>query len=149
MKGTLTLRLLLALWMTVVGTCVLQAQQRTYSGVVTGSDCTAVAGASVTVQGTTVGTATDLDGRYSINAQVGSTLNFSFLGMKSVSVTVGNTQTINVTLEDDAQSLEDVVVIAFGTAKKKDLTGSLSSIDSEIIEGQLYDIPFREILAER
>ncbi len=136
MKGTLTLRLLLALWMTVVGTCVLQAQQRTYSGVVTGSDGSAVAGASVTVQGTTVGTATDLDGRYSINAQVGSTLNFSFLGMKSVSVTVGNTQTINVTLEDDAQSLEDVVVIAFGTAKKKDLTGSLSSIDSEIISSQ-------------
>jgi len=134
MKGTL--RLFLTLCMAVLSMTLVQAQERTYSGVVKGSDGQPIIGASVEVVGTTVGTSTGLDGDYTIKAKQGSKIKYSFLGTKSVTATAGASTTINVTLEDDAQSLEDVVVVAYGTAKKKDLTGSISSIDSKLISSQ-------------
>ncbi|MFR4024662.1 MAG: carboxypeptidase-like regulatory domain-containing protein [Alistipes indistinctus] len=98
---------------------LVQAQERTYSGVVKGSDGQPIIGASVEVVGTTVGTSTGLDGDYTIKAKQGSKIKYSFLGTKSVTATAGASSTINVTLEDDAMGLEEVVVQAFGTAKKK------------------------------
>ena len=115
---------------------LVQAQERTYSGVVKGSDGQPIIGASVEVVGTTVGTSTGLDGDYTIKANQGSKIKFSFLGTKSVTVTAGGSSTVNVTLEDDATALDEVVVQAFGTVKKKDLTGSVSSIDSKLISSQ-------------
>ena len=126
MKGTL--RLFLTLCMAVLSMTLVQAQERTYSGVVKGSDGQPIIGASVEVVGTTVGTSTGLDGDYTIKANQGSKIKYSFLGTKSVTVTAGGSTTINVTLEDDAMGLEEVVVQAFGTAKKKDLTLSLIHI---------------------
>ena len=134
MKGTL--RLFLVLCITALSMTLVQAQERTYSGVVKGSDGQPIIGASVEVVGTTVGTSTGLDGDYTIKANQGSKIKYSFLGTKSVTVTAGGSTTINVTLEDDAMGLEEVVVQAFGTAKKKDLTGSVSSIDSKLISSQ-------------
>ena len=134
MKGTL--RLFLVLCITALSMTLVQAQERTYSGVVKGSDGLPVIGASVEVVGTTVGTSTGLDGDYTIKANQGSKIKFSFLGTKSVTVTAGGSSTINVTLEDDATALDEVVVQAFGTVKKKDLTGSISSIDSKLINSQ-------------
>ena len=126
----------LMLCMTALSMTLVQAQERTYSGVVKGSDGQPVIGASVEVVGTTVGTSTGLDGDYTIKAKQGSKIKYSFLGTKSVTVTAGGSTTIDVTLEDDAQALDDVVVVAFGSAKKKDLTGSVSSIDSKLISSQ-------------
>ncbi|MFQ9504661.1 MAG: carboxypeptidase-like regulatory domain-containing protein [Alistipes indistinctus] len=117
MKGTL--RLFLVLCITALSMTLVQAQERTYSGVVKGSDGQPIIGASVEVVGTTVGTSTGLDGDYTIKANQGSKIKFSFLGTKSVTATAGTSSTINVTLEDDAMGLEEVVVQAFGTAKKK------------------------------
>ena len=77
-----------------------------------------------------------LDGDYTIKAKQGSKIKYSFLGTKSVTATAGTSSTINVTLEDDATALDEVVVQAFGTAKKKDLTGAVSSIDSKLISSQ-------------
>ena len=134
MKGTL--RLFLVLCITALSMTLVQAQERTYSGVVKGSDGQPVIGASVEVVGTTVGTSTGLDGDYTIKANQGSKIKFSFLGTKSVTVTAGGSSTVNVTLEDDATALDEVVVQAFGTVKKKDLTGSVSSIDSKLISSQ-------------
>ena len=134
MKGTL--RLFLTLCMAVLSMTLVQAQERTYSGVVKGSDGQPIIGASVEVVGTTVGTSTGLDGDYTIKANQGSKIKFSFLGTKSVTATAGTSSTINVTLEDDATALDEVVVQAFGTAKKKDLTGAVSSIDSKLISSQ-------------
>ena len=134
MKGTL--RLFLVLCITALSMTLVQAQERTYSGVVKGSDGQPIIGASVEVVGTTVGTSTGLDGDYAIKAKQGSKIKFSFLGTKSVTVTAGGSTTINVTLEDDATALDEVVVQAFGTVKKKDLTGSISSIDSKLISSQ-------------
>ena len=126
MKGTL--RLFLVLCITALSMTLVQAQERTYSGVVKGSDGQPIIGASVEVVGTTVGTSTGLDGDYTIKAKQGSKIKYSFLGTKSVTATAGTSSTINVTLEDDAMGLEEVVVQAFGTAKKKDLTGSFYRI---------------------
>ena len=134
MKGTL--RLFLVLCVTALSMTLVQAQERTYSGVVKGSDGQPIIGASVEVVGTTVGTSTGLDGDYTIKANQGSKIKFSFLGTKSVTATAGTSSTINVTLEDDATALDEVVVQAFGTAKKKDLTGAVSSIDSKLISSQ-------------
>ena len=134
MKGTL--RLFLVLCITALSMTLVQAQERTYSGVVKGSDGQPIIGASVEVVGTTVGTSTGLDGDYTIKANQGSKIKYSFLGTKSVTVTAGGSTTINVTLEDDATALDEVVVQAFGTVKKKDLTGSISTIDSKLISSQ-------------
>ena len=134
MKGTL--RLFLTLCMAVLSMTLVQAQERTYSGVVKGSDGLPIIGASVEVVGTTVGTSTGLDGDFTIQAKQGSKLKFSFLGTKSVTVTAGSSTTINVVLEDDVTGLDEVVVQAFGTVKKKDLTGSISTIDSKLISSQ-------------
>ena len=100
MKGTL--RLFLVLCITALSMTLVQAQERTYSGVVKGSDGQPIIGASVEVVGTTVGTSTGLDGDYTIKANQGSKIKYSFLGTKSVTVTAGGSTTINVTLEDDA-----------------------------------------------
>lgn len=134
MKGTL--RLFLTLCMAVLSMTLVQAQERTYSGVVKGSDGEPIIGASVEVVGTTTGTSTGLDGDFTIQAKQGSKLKFSFLGTKSVTVTAGSSTTINVVLEEDVTGLDEVVVQAFGTTKKKDLTGSISTIDSKLISSQ-------------
>ncbi len=119
------------------GMLTVQAQERTYSGTVRGADDREpIIGANVMVAGSTQGTSTGMDGTFSIKAQQGQTLVFSYLGMKSQSVVAGTSTTINVLLTSDATTMEDVIVVAFGTAKKKDLTGSVSSLDTKIITSQ-------------
>jgi len=84
-------------------------------------------GVSVVVKGTTLGTITDANGNYSISNVAGNaTLQFSFVGMKSLEVTVGGKSRIDVELEEDAIGIEEVVAIGYGTMKKSDLTGSVS-----------------------
>ena len=104
------------------------AQTKTVSGKVTDQVEEPLIGVSVQVQGTTTGTVTDIDGTYSISANQGDILVFSYLGMKSQSVTVGAQNTINIVLQDDAQLLSETVVIGYGSAQKRDLTGSIVSI---------------------
>ncbi len=109
------------------------AQTKTISGKVVDQANEPLIGVSVLVQGTTNGTITDIDGMYTLSAKQGDVLVFSYLGMKSQSVTVGAQNTINVVLEDDAKMLTETVVIGYGTAKKRDLTGSIASIKAEDI----------------
>ncbi len=107
------------------------------SGKVTDPKGEAVIGASVLVQGTTTGTSTDLDGNYSITVpQSNSVLLFQFIGLADQTVTVNGRSVINVIMTEDAQFLEDVVVVAYGTSKRKDLTGSIGSISSNNIVAQ-------------
>lgn len=88
-------------------------------------------GATVTVESSSVGTVTDVDGRFSLDVEEGSLLVVSFIGYKSRRVTVGNQNVLDIALELDDSSLEEVVVIGYGTAKKKDLTGAIASVDME------------------
>lgn len=92
-------------------------------------------GVSVVLEGTTTGTTTDFDGNYSINASNGDILIFSYLGFLTKKVTV-NGAVLNVTLEEDLNELDEVVVVAFGTSKKRALTGALESIQTEEINKQ-------------
>lgn len=84
---------------------------------------------SVSIKGTTIGTVTDNEGNYSINANQGDTLEFHFVGFTQKSVVVGTNTDINVTLERTASTLDDVVVVGYGSVKKKDLTGSISVVN--------------------
>ena len=115
--------------------------QRQVSGKVTGAaDNAAMPGVTVLVKGTTTATSTDVSGNYSIqvpNDQ--STLVFSFIGFLPQEVAVGNQTTINVALREDAQALDEVVVIGYGTVKKSDVTGSVGSVSSE--ELTAYPVP--------
>ena len=85
------------------------------------------------VQGSSNGIVTDLDGNYTINAEQGQTLVFSYVGYLTKTVKVGGGSTINVTLEEDRQSLDEVVVIGYGVQKKKLLTGATTQVKGEDI----------------
>lgn len=105
------------------------------SGVVKDSGGLPLVGVSVFVDGTTLGVSTDADGKYVIDIQnaKGKTLVFSCIGMKTHHVEVGNSTRIDVILEEDANFLEETVVIGYATVKRKDLMGSVSSIDSKAL----------------
>lgn len=90
--------------------------------------------ASVVLKGTSTGTMTDLNGSYSITVPSDGTLVFSSIGYTTQEVAVGGRGTINITLSPDAEGLEDVLVVAYGTAKKESFTGSAQTIKSEQIE---------------
>lgn len=95
------------------------AQEKTISGTVSDNSGLPLPGATVLVKGTSSGTSSDFDGNYSIKASSGATLVFSFVGYTTQEITVGASNTINVTLQEDAESLEEVVVTAFGKTKQK------------------------------
>lgn len=88
-------------------------------------------GVTVRVKGTKIGASTDSDGLYRIAAQPGDVLVFSMLGSLPKEITVANGNTIDAVLMADNKNLKDVVVIGYGTASKKDLTGAVTSIKSE------------------
>lgn len=114
-----------------------QAFAQAVSGKVTDAQGEAIIGAGVVLKGSTSGTVTDLDGSFSLaNVKQGAVLVFSCVGYTSQEVTVGSSKIINVILEEDSVFLDDVVVVAYGTAKKKDLTGAMSSIKGDMIKAQ-------------
>ena len=103
-----------------------------FTGKVTSSeDGQPLTGVTVTARGTSSGTVTDAAGTFTINCQKGTTLAFSYTGYQTKTLTVGDEQNIAVTLEPSASLLQDVVIVAYGTVKKSDLTGSVSSITAE------------------
>lgn len=105
------------------------------TGKVTDSSGAPVPGASVVVKGTTNGTITNADGVYTIsNVSVGNTILFSFVGMKTKEVVVGNKTVIDVKLEEEAIGLEEVVAVGYGTVKKRDVVGSSTSFKAETID---------------
>lgn len=87
-----------------------------------------IPGATVVVEGTNIGTVTNIDGEFALNVGEGAVLRVSFIGYTAKRVTVSNQSTINVTLSEDLSSLEEVVVVGYGTVKKSDLTGSVSQV---------------------
>ena len=113
-----------------------QAFAQTVSGKVADAKGEAIPGASVIVKGTTTGTMTDLDGAYQLNAGSNATLVFSCIGYTTQEVAVGGKGVINVVLSEDSTLLEETVVVAYGTAKKKDLTGSIATVSSTTLEAQ-------------
>jgi TonB-linked SusC/RagA family outer membrane protein len=115
---------------------VVVAQGTSVSGTVTsGDDGSPLPGVNVIVKGTTVGTTTDLNGKYALQlTDDQKTLIFSFIGYESQEVEVGGRTVIDLVLQPDVQTLSEVVVVGYGVQKKANLTGSVSQIDSEAIE---------------
>ena len=111
--------------------------QNVVTGKVTDAKGEPIAAVGIQIKGTNVGVITDLDGNYRINAGNGAELVFTSIGYKTVTVPVGNRSTLNVVLEEDTLLLDDVVVVGYGTARRKDLTGSISAIQSETIGNRL------------
>ena len=105
--------------------------QDAISGTITDSSGTPLPSVSVLVQGTTVGTSTDFDGNYKIKASQGDVLIVSYLGFKTQTVTIGKSTAYNLSLEEDAAELEEIVVVGYGTQRKSDLTGAVGVIKSE------------------
>ena len=104
--------------------------QNAVSGKVTDASGEPLVGVNVLVKGTTNGTMTDLDGNWNLNnIRQGAVLVFSSIGYASQEVTVGSQRTVNVQLKDDAAFLDEVVVVGYGTARKKDVSGAIASVN--------------------
>lgn len=107
-------------------------QQRTVSGTITDESGQPLPGVTVVIKGTTQGTVTNADGEYSLtNIPEDATLQFSFVGMQTQEVEVGNQTTIDVTMEVDAIGIEEVVAIGYSVQKKSNLTGAVSTVNFE------------------
>lgn len=111
---------------------VLFSQERTVRGVVTDTENFPLPGVNISVQGTSIGTVTDIDGKYTISVPNNqSILRFSYIGFIPLDIPVDGRTVINVTLEESAQNLEEVVVIGYGVQKKSHLTGAISKYADE------------------
>jgi TonB-linked SusC/RagA family outer membrane protein len=108
------------------------AQDRTITGTVTSDDGAALPGVSVIVKGTTQGTVTDTDGKYTLSVPANaSTLIFSFIGYVSSESDIGGRTTIDITMASDTKQLSEVVVVGYGTQLKQELTGNIAKVGSE------------------
>ncbi|MFC7667197.1 carboxypeptidase-like regulatory domain-containing protein [Hymenobacter humi] len=108
------------------------------SGRVTGPDGVGLPGVTVLVRGTTVGTSTGSDGAFSLSVPEGSTLVFSFVGFTTQTATVSGTTSgpLNISLIEDTQKLNEVVVVGYGTQQRGSVTGAVSSVSSREIASQ-------------
>ncbi len=112
-------------------TISVMAQDVTVSGTVKGSDGSGLPGVTVQAKGTTKGTQTGLDGTYKLaGVPKGGVLVFSFVGMETKEVAIGNKTVVDVTLADDSKALEEVVVVGYGTQKRKEISGTVTSLGS-------------------
>ena len=102
--------------------------KKTVKGVIADVNGEPLIGATVKVKGTQIATVTDFDGNYSIEAPEGSTLEVSYIGFNTQEVKVGNRNSYNIEMAEDDNSLEELVVIGYGTVKKKDLTGAIAAV---------------------
>ncbi|WP_026969983.1 SusC/RagA family TonB-linked outer membrane protein [Algoriphagus terrigena] len=111
-----------------------QAQDAPVSGTVSDETGSPLPGVTILLKGTTTGTTTDLDGKYSISGPADGVLVFSFIGYTPLEETIGNRSRIDVNLNPDLADLEEIVVVGYGTVKKSQLTGAISSVGNKEIQ---------------
>ncbi|MFB9109670.1 SusC/RagA family TonB-linked outer membrane protein [Flavobacterium gyeonganense] len=112
------------------------AQNTTVKGVIKDATGLPIPGVNVLIKGTQKGTSSDLDGSYTINVSSGTTLVFSFIGFKTEEKVITQAGVYNIEMKELDNSLEEVVVVGYGVKKKKDLTGSIVSVSSEVINSR-------------
>ena len=139
-KGILTLFLALVVQISF-------AQQGTISGKVSDGSGP-LPGVSVVVKGSTIGTETDFDGKYSIKASSGDILTFRYLGYLSIDKTIGASSIINVSMKEDANILDEVVIVGYGTTTKKSFTGTASVVSSENIDAKAVSNVAQALIGE-
>ncbi len=120
------------LLVTVFAFTAIQAQQKKISGTVTdANDGMGIPGVSVVVKGTTNGVSTDIDGKFTLNVEVGNIVVFSFIGYKEQEVLIADQSVVDIKLAPASEKIDEVVVIGYGTAAKKDLTGSVNLVTNK------------------
>ena len=139
-KGILTLFLALVVQISF-------AQQGTITGKVSDGSGP-LPGVSVIVKGSTIGTETDFDGKYSIKASSGDILTFRYLGYLSIDKTIGSSSIINVSMKEDANILDEVVIVGYGTTTKKSFTGTASVVSSENIDAKAVSNVAQALIGE-
>ncbi len=115
---------------------VVQQSGKVVTGTIVDPSGMPVIGANVMVKGTTNGTITDMDGKFSLEVEEGATLQISYIGYANQEIKVGNQKTLSIALKEDAEALDEVVVVGFGTQKKVNLTGAVSNVTSEAFENR-------------
>lgn len=128
-------------WLRIVIACCLTfflqyafAQEIIITGIITDQNGAPIPGATILVKNTNVGAVSDIGGKYSIKAQSDATLTISFIGYQSQDIQANSRSTINITLQEEAKELSEIVVIGYGIQKKSDLTGSLVSVKSSDLD---------------
>ena len=139
-KGILTLFLALVVQISF-------AQQRTITGKVSDGSGP-LPGVSIIVKGSTIGTETDFDGKYSIKASSGDILIFRYLGYLSINKTIESSSIINVSMKEDANILDEVVIVGYGTTTKKSFTGTASVVSSENIDAKAVSNVAQALIGE-
>ena len=132
MKKTVALIFILCLFVQLT-----MAQKRSVSGVIRDKATNELLpGVTVIEKGTTNGTVTNTDGRYELSVSEGATLLVSYIGMEPQEVAVGNSSSINFTMESAFEELEEIVAVGYGTQKKANLTGAVASVDMKVLESR-------------
>ncbi len=130
-------RLLVWLLSVLVATATMSAQQAyVLKGVVQDEAGEPLIGATFQLKGTSNGGATDIDGNFSINVKEGDVVTFSYVGYIPQEITVSGQNNLTIVLKENSEVLEDVVVIGYGTMRKKDLTGAVTQINPDKIADQ-------------
>ena len=139
MRKTATTALVAVLFLLFASADLALAQQEVSGTVTDAADGQPIPGVNIVVQGTTTGTTTDIQGQYSLTVPgPDAALVFSFVGYQSQTVTVGDQSTIDVQLQEDVAALDEVVVVGYGTQRRRDISGSVSSVDvAEANTGQV------------
>jgi len=105
--------------------------QKTISGTVTDTEGNPLPGVNLLIEGTSIGAGTDFDGNYTISASEGDVLVFSYIGMKTVKQTVGSQTVYKIIMQEDANTLQEIVVVGYGAKLKTDLTGAVGTVKAE------------------
>ncbi|WP_339877976.1 SusC/RagA family TonB-linked outer membrane protein [uncultured Algoriphagus sp.] len=128
------------LWLIVfllsVSVTYTHAQEVQITGTVLDETDMPLPGVTIILKGTTTGVTTDLDGKYSINAPQDGVLVFSFIGYDPIEMEIGNQSVIDIRMNPNTSDLEEVVVIGYGSAKKRDITGAVSSVNANKLENE-------------
>ncbi|QCK13285.1 SusC/RagA family TonB-linked outer membrane protein [Mangrovivirga cuniculi] len=131
----LSRKLILGVFALILLSATAYSQEREISGQVTDPEGFGLPGASVLIEGTNNGTVTDADGNYSLNVPLDAeNLVFSFIGYQSKTISINGRSTIDVNLEEDIAALDEIVVVGYGTQKRKDVTGAITGIDEQVLQ---------------
>jgi len=130
-------KLLLVLLLSIFYQMVWAQQSSTIGGLVKDENNNPLVGASIHVQNTNIGSLTDQNGQFELKASIGQTLIISYIGMETKSITIKNLKDLVITMQSEGSTLNELVVIGYGTVKKKDLTGAIASVTADDIQANL------------
>ena len=110
---------------------VKSSETKKISGIIKDVNGEPIIGANVKIKGQSIGTITDIDGRFVLDASTDATLQISYIGYASLEMNTGNKKELNIVLKEDTETLDEVVVVGYGSVKKRDLTGAITQVKSE------------------